>query len=255
MKKHIVSFMIGLAAGLLGGLIGSGGGIIMIPLMMAFLKLSQHQAHGTSLVALIFTGLSGALIYGLHGNIDFAAAGSLALTAVVTARAGAHFANALPGWKLRRAFGVFLIFCAMLLAVKPYLPDIGSSNPTSANIIIFLITGAATGFLSGMMGVGGGFIMVPAMVLLAGFGQHMAQGTSLLVMVPLGAAGALTHHQLGNVAKDYLPGLVTGIILGAVLGGNIADFIPDANLRLGFSMAIILMGIRYIRTVAPDSSE
>jgi len=252
MKNNLVSLTIGLAAGFFGGLIGLGGGLIMIPLMTGVLKLSQHQANGTSLVALIFTGMAGALIYGLQGNIDVLAAGLLAVTAVVTARAGANYANALPGWKLRKAFGAFLIFCAALLVIKPYLPVAYGEHPVYLKIIIFLMTGTVTGFLSGMMGVGGGTIMVPAMVLLAGFGQHMAQGTSLLVMVPLGAAGAMAHHQLGNVAKGFLPGLIPGILLGAVLGGHVANFIPDAPLRLTFIAAIIFMGVSYVRSKAPE---
>ena len=252
MKNNLISLAIGLAAGSFGGLIGLGGGLIMIPLMIGVLKLSQHQAHGTSLVALIFTGISGALVYGLQGNIDLLAAGSLAITAIITARAGANYAHALPGWKLRRAFGAFLIFCAALLVIKPYLPVAYGQHPLYIKIILFLITGAVTGFLSGMMGVGGGTIMVPAMVLLAGFGQHMAQGTSLLVMVPLGAAGGLVHHQLGNVAKGFLPGLIPGIVLGTVVGGNVANFIPDAPLRLTFIAAIIFMGMKYVRSGAPE---
>ncbi|PKN18529.1 MAG: permease [Deltaproteobacteria bacterium HGW-Deltaproteobacteria-6] len=252
MKNNSVSLAIGLAAGLFGGLIGLGGGLIMIPLMISVLKFSQHQAHGTSLVALIFTGIAGALIYGLQGNIDFLAAGSLSITAIITARTGAYFANALPGWKLKRAFGAFLIFCAALMLIKPYLHETGIHHPLYVNILIFLMTGAATGFLSGMMGVGGGTIMVPAMVLLTGFGQHVAQGTSLLVMVPLGAAGALAHHELGNVVKGFLPGLIPGIVLGAFLGGNIANFIPDTPLRLAFIAAIIFMGVSYARSKAPE---
>jgi hypothetical protein len=252
MKNLFISFAIGLAAGSFGGLIGLGGGLIMIPLMISVLKLSQHQAHGTSLVALIFTGVSGALIYGLQGNINLLAVATLSLTAILTARAGAYFANTLPGWKLRRAFGAFLIFCAMLLVIKPYLPVAYGQHPVYVNVIIFLITGVITGFLSGMMGVGGGTIMVPAMVLLAGFGQHMAQGTSLMVMVPVGIAGALAHHQLGNVARGYLPGLIPGIILGVFLGGGIANFIPDTPLRLAFIAAIVMMGVRYVRAAAPE---
>jgi uncharacterized protein len=252
MKNNLISFTIGIAAGCFGGLIGLGGGLIMIPLMIGVLKLNQHQAHGTSLVALVFTGISGALVYGLQGNIDFLATAMLALTAIATARAGANYANALPGWKLRRAFGAFLIFCAALLVIKPYLPVSYGHHPMYVNVIIFLATGVITGFLSGMMGVGGGTIMIPAMVLLAGFGQHMAQGTSLLVMVPVGITGALAHHKLGNVAKGYLPGLIPGILLGTFLGGNIANFIPDTPLRLAFIAAIIFMGVRYVRTETPE---
>jgi hypothetical protein len=71
-------------------------------------------------------------------------------------------------------------------------------------------------------------------------------------MVPLGAAGALAHHELGNVVKGFLPGLIPGIVLGAFLGGNIANFIPDTPLRLAFIAAIIFMGVSYARSKAPE---
>jgi len=255
MKRHFISFAIGIAAGTFGGLIGLGGGVIMVPLLIGVLKLSQHRAHGTSLVALVFTAAGGALIYGLRGHIDWGAAAALAVTAVLTVRAGAHYANALPGWKLRRAFGVFLIFCSALLALKPYLPATFGEHPAYVNVVIFLVTGAITGFLSGMMGVGGGTIMIPAMVLLAGFGQHVAQGTSLAVMVPAGLTGAYAHHQLGNVAKNHLPGLIAGILLGTFCGGNIAGFIPDTPLRIVFIAGIVFMGWRYARSVSPQAAD
>ena len=81
---------------------GLGGGVIMIPLMVGVLKMNQHKAQGTSLVALVFTGLSGAITYSLKGSVDILAAVLLASTAIFTARAGARFAHALPEWKLKR---------------------------------------------------------------------------------------------------------------------------------------------------------
>jgi len=255
MKNIWISLAIGLAAGGFGGMLGLGGGIIMIPLMIGVLKLSQHSAHGTSLVALVFTGLSGALTYAGQGNIDYWAVAALALTAMTTSRAGVHYANAIPGWKLRKWFGAFLLFIAMLLIVKPWLPATGVQTPYYVKMLILLATGLVTGFLSGMMGVGGGAIMIPAMVILAGFSQHSAQGTSLLVMVPVGITGALTHYKLGNVAKNCLPGLIPGILLGAFLGSHAANRIPDAPLRLAFIAVIVYMGIKYFRAKAPVEVE
>jgi uncharacterized protein len=255
MKTHIISLAIGLAAGCLGGLIGVGGGIIMIPLMVGILKLSQHQAHGTSLLALVFTGLGGALAYGLHGEVSLPAAAVLAFSAMMTARAGAHYAHALPGWRLRKAFGGFLIGCAVLFAFKPYLPAVGPHDSLFLNFFLFLTTGLVTGFLSGMMGVGGGAIMIPAMVLLAGFGQHEAQGTALAVMIPVGLTGALTHHRLGNVAKRHLPGLVCGILLGAVAGGNLANLLAEAPLGMTFMVVIAIMGFRYLKSTPPVAGD
>lgn len=252
MKLNFISFVIGLSAGFFGGLVGLGGGLIMIPLMVGVLKLSQHKAHGTSLVALVFTGLSGAVTYALNGSIDLTAAICLAATAILTARAGVRYCHVLPEWKLKKLFGVFLILCAILLMLKPFISKSAVAVPLYFQIGVFLMTGVFTGFLSGMMGVGGGTIMVPAMVLFAGFSQHLAQGTSLLVMIPAGSVGAFTHWRLGNVATGILFGLVPGIILGAYLGGHIAHFIPDTPLRLAFIAVIIFMGVRYVRSSQPD---
>jgi uncharacterized membrane protein YfcA len=249
MKLNSISFLIGLISGIFGGLVGLGGGVVMIPLMVGFLKLSQHKAHGTSLVALVFTGLSGAITYALKGSVDIAASLLLAATAIFTARTGAHYAHALPEWKLKKAFGAFLIFVSLLLLLKPYLSGIISPTTTGfVKIIVLLTTGVFTGFLSGMMGVGGGTIMVPAMVLLAGFGQHTAQGISLLAMVPAGGVGAFTHWRLGNVTEGLLVGLIPGILLGTYLGGTLAHLLPDYILRIIFAIVLIWTGFRYVKT-------
>jgi uncharacterized membrane protein YfcA len=245
---NLFSFFIGLVSGIFGGLVGLGGGVIMIPLMVGFLKMSQHKAHGTSLVSLVFTGISGAATYALKGSIDYTASMIIAATAVLTARAGARYAHALPEWKLKRAFGSFLIFVSVLLLFKPYLSNITGQAAGSAKNFILLTTGVFTGFLSGMMGVGGGTIMVPAMVLLAGFGQHTAQGVSLLAMVPAGGVGAYTHRKLGNVVPNLLPGLIPGIFMGTFFGGNLAHFLPDQILRVIFAFVLIWTGLRYVIT-------
>jgi uncharacterized protein len=252
MRNACISFTIGLAAGIFGGLIGLGGGLIMIPLLVELLKLDQCRAHGTSLAALVFTGISGAVTYGSHGQIDLLAAVALAVPAVATAPSGAHFAHRLPEWKLKNTFGAFLIICSALLLLKPLLADMLGVLPGYAPIAALIVTGAVTGFLSGLMGVGGGMIMVPAMILLAGFSQHVAQGTALLVMIPTGCVGAFTHWRMGNVALPLLIGMVPGIFLGTFLGGNIAQIIPDDPLRQMFVLVTIYMGWLYLQAKAPE---
>ena len=251
----MTNLLIGLAAGFFGGLVGLGGGVIMIPLMVGILKMGQHQAHGTSLVALVFTGIAGAITYGLNGSVDIMAALLLASTAIFTARAGARFANALPEWKLKRAFGGFLILVSLLLLLKPYLYQVDEPTTGWLKIAVLLSTGIFTGFLSGMMGVGGGTIMVPSMVLLIGFTQYAAQGSSLLAMVPVGIAGAFTHWRLGNVSAGILPGLVPGILLGTYLGGSLAHILPEATLRIIFATVLIWTGVRYLRTKKPQPAQ
>jgi len=245
----------GLRAGHIGGVTGGGGGIVSIPLMVAFLKLDQHAAHGVSLVALVFTGLVGAVTYTVNGSIDVLAALLMAVTAVATARAGAHFAHSLSEWKLKRSFGGYLLVVSILMLIKPYLGSSQALSAGAARTIILLMTGTVAGFTSGMMGVGGGAIMIPSMVLLAGFDQHVAQGTSLLVMVPAGSTGAYTHWKLGNVKVGILPGIIAGVLAGTWLGGTFAHLLSDTALRAIFAVLLIWTGIRYLRTRKPESVD
>lgn len=248
----VQSAITGLLAGTFGGLIGIGGGVIMIPLMVGWLHLTQHKAHGTSLVAVVFTGLIGAASYALQGSVDLLAAVVLAATAMFTARAGARFANVIPEWKLKRAFGWFLLFMCIMLLLKPYIGH-GSTGSWTA-IPILIVAGALTGFLSGMMGVGGGTIMVPAMVLGVGLDQHLAQGTSLLAMVPASAVGAYTHRSLGNLVNKLLPGLVAGVIVGSYLGSTFAHLLPAPTLRILFVLVMAYNAQRYVRARVPQAA-
>ena len=245
-----VSFLIGLLAGGFGGLVGLGGGAVMIPLMVRQLGLSQHQAHGTSLMALVCTGLAGATTYALNGSVDVLAAVCLAGAGMLTAWVGAHAAHAMPPRQLRRAFGSFLVIVSVILVLEPYLSPAPHPVYGWHTILILLCTGALAGFISGLMGVGGGSIMVPAMVLLVGMGQHLAQGSALLAMVPAGAVGAIAHRRLGNVVTAILPGLIAGIILGTFLGGSLAHGLSDASLRLVFAVVLIGLGVRDIRSTS-----
>ncbi|WP_347489184.1 sulfite exporter TauE/SafE family protein [Desulfoscipio sp. XC116] len=251
----MINLLIGLAAGFFGGLVGLGGGVIMIPLMVGVLKMGQHKAHGTSLVALVFTGISGAFTYASNGSVDLLASLLLASTAIFTARAGARFANALPEWKLKRSFGGFLILISLLLLLKPYLYHVADPATGWLKISVLLSTGVFTGFLSGMMGVGGGTIMVPSMVLLIGFTQYAAQGCSLLAMVPVGIVGAYTHWRLGNVSTSILPGLIPGILLGTYLGGSLAHILTEEALRIIFAAVLIWTGAKYLITPRPSPDK
>jgi uncharacterized membrane protein YfcA len=249
-KKRLVKILlIGLVAGCLGGILGVGGGVVMIPLMVDFLKFKQHDAHGTSLVAVVCTGIVGTVTYYIHGTADFLASLLIAGAALATARLGVRYCCILPEVNLKRSFGAFLLLVAALLVFKPYLPnllDVTANLPLK--IVAFAVLGLLTGFLSGMMGVGGGVFMVPMMILFIGVGQHTAQGISLLAMIPASALGAWSHHQRGNVRTEALAGLIAGILIGTYFGGSVAHLLPEAPLRLLFTVLLAYTGVRYLRT-------
>jgi len=243
-----MNFLIGLLAGLFGGVVGLGGGVIMVPLMVGIKKLRQQHAHGTSLVVLVFTGIIGAATYAAQGSIDIVASALLAAPAIMTARSGALLAHGLPEWKLKRYFGYLMIIVSLFMVLKPYIPHIASPLGGGIKALILLAAGALTGLLSGMMGIGGGSLMVPAMVLMIGMEQHAAQGSSLLAMIPAGAVGAWTHKKLGNVEAPLLYGLIPGVIIGTFIGARFAHYLPESILRILFAMVIVWTGIRFIQT-------
>ncbi|HEU4385793.1 MAG TPA: sulfite exporter TauE/SafE family protein [Anaeromyxobacteraceae bacterium] len=246
--------LIGLAGGIFGGLVGLGGGVVMVPLLVGLARLRQREAHGTSLVTVVLAGIAGAVTYASRGAVDLTGAALLALTAILTAHFGARYAHVLPDWKLKRTFGGFLLAMSLLLLAKPWLTGAAAPLEGWGKAVVLLPVGAVTGFLSGMMGVGGGNFMVPAMVLLAGYQQVVAQGTSLLAMVPAGAVGALAHWQLGNVVQRLLPGLAAGILVGAFLGGSVALRLPEQVLRPAFVAVLLWAGLRYVRAPRPAAA-
>lgn len=244
----MAGLLAGLVAGFMGGLIGVGGGVIMTPLMTEILHFRQHEAHGTSLVAVVFTALAASVIYCMHGSVNFPFAILLAILATLTVRLGARYCNMLPEYQLKRYYGALLLFVAVLLFAKPYLPGlVDDASPAWLRWGLLVIIGLLTGFISGMMGVGGGTFMVPMMVLFVGISQVTAQGISLFSMIPASALGAWTHWKMGNTRTEIIPGLVVGVLIGSYGGGTFAHTIPDYALRVIFALLLIYTALRYLR--------
>lgn len=111
----LVLAAIGLAAGLLSGLFGVGGGVIMVPAMVLLTGISQHTAHATSLAAVVPIAAVGALVFGRAESVDLPAAAALVLGSLVGVQLGARVMNRLSGEALARIFGVFLLIVALSL--------------------------------------------------------------------------------------------------------------------------------------------
>jgi len=108
------------------------------------------------------------------------------------------------------------------------------------------VLGLTAGFLAGLLGIGGGVLMVPAMVLLFGFDQHVAQGTSLLVIIPAAITGSYTHHRNGRLVLRDAAMLAAGGVIGAVIGSVFALSIEDELLRKLFAAFLLVSAIRIL---------
>jgi len=106
--------------------------------------------------------------------------------------------------------------------------------------------GLGAGFLAGLLGIGGGVVMVPAMVLIFGFDQHVAQGTSLLVIIPAALTGSYTHHRNGRLLLRDAALLAAGGVIGALIGSLSALSLEDTILRRLFAAFLILTALRML---------
>jgi len=243
----------GLLAGIFSALLGIGGGLVTIPLLTFLLGFSQKQAYGTSLAAIIISGATGAFAYHTYGTINYTMAGIITVTAIAASLKGVKYCNSQPEWKLKKLFGGFLLLSVLLLLSKPYLFTIIGAPGTIEGFLVLLGIGLISGFLSGLLGVGSGGIMVAGMVAFMGMSQVAAQGTALLIMVPTGIVGAYAHWRAGNIVVRVVARLMPGIFVGSYLGAALAHTISETTLLICFSFTLTTMAIRYL--LAKPSQE
>ena len=245
-RPTVVVVGIGLTGGLISGLVGVGGGIVMVPLMVAVLGMTQHRAHGTSLAMIIPIAVSAMIPYWIANGMDWLVVASLAGTSVVFAAVGARLTKHLNATVLKRSFAVLLTLTALRLFISAQSAAMFGEMEGIQLIIVAIIAGTVTGLIAGTMGVGGGIVMVPAMAIVMGIDQHVAQGISLAVIVPTALSGAIQHSRLGNVDLRWALYIAAGGIVGGATGAQMAQFIPDFGLRVLFAVFALYSAQRMI---------
>lgn len=118
---------------------------------------------------------------------------------------------------------------------------------TASTVVLLLLIGLAAGFLSGLIGIGGGIIIVPALVLLAGFSQKLAQGTSLgLLLLPAGILGVIQYYKQGYLNVNYVILLAVAFVLGSFLGSKLALSISDDKVKKIFAVILLLISLKML---------
>jgi uncharacterized membrane protein YfcA len=243
-RAPVTAVVIGLAAGCLSALLGVGGGILMVPAMVLMLRVTQHRAHGTSLAVILPTALAAAYRYHLAGRVEWELVVPLAIGGVFGALIGASVANAMGAGLLRRVFGAFIVLVGLLMIIikGDYHAGAALAGTGAGNWTIGMV-GLIAGVMSGLLGVGGGIIMVPAIVFLLGRDQHVAQGVSLAVIIPVSISGAWIHARKGNVIPSLAFWISVGAVVGATVVGNAVQQIQEGVLRALFGTFLVIMGV------------
>jgi uncharacterized protein len=233
--------IIGLAAGLLGGLFGVGGGLIIVPGLVSLAGMDRRLAHGTSLAATLPIAVASLITYVSHGNVDWAVALFLAIGAIVGAIVGTTLLQIIPKNVLVIIFVITVLATATRLAVST--DSTGRADLTIAMVLLLIVIGVLTGTLAGLLGIGGGVIMVPAMVVLLGMVPVAAKGTSVAVIVPTSIMGTIRNRKKANA--DIPVAAVVGVFgaASAVVGATISDRLSDHFANIMFAALLVFVAI------------
>lgn len=229
----------GALGGLLSGLFGVGGGIVMVPLLIALAGMDQRRAATTSLAAILPTSIVGSLTYLANGHVDLVAGAIIAAGAVVGALIGSRLLRRIPLFWLRWLFIALLLVVAVRMVLVE--PERGASLELNVAVVLgYLALGLLMGVASGLFGIGGGVIAVPALVAIFGVSDLIAKGTSLLVLVPTSLVGTLANLRARLV--DLPAGLVVGVTatVAAVPGVALALIIPPRLSSVLFAVLLVL---------------
>jgi uncharacterized membrane protein YfcA len=238
----VFALILALVIGLSLGLLGSGGSIITLPVLVYVAGIPAHQAVGMSLVIVGGTSALGGLLNLRQGAFDLRAATFFALSGMVGAFVGAKFTH------LVSAPMLLLLFGALMLVVGIRMLRSGESTAQSAQCrpLRCLATGVAVGVLTGFLGVGGGFLILPVLVLFAGLEMKPAIGTSLAVIAVNclgGFIGQLRYVDFDwRLTLGFLAAAVTGMFAGTTLAGRLAT----STLRRGFAWCVLLLGVALV---------
>ncbi|WP_166999168.1 sulfite exporter TauE/SafE family protein [Paramicrobacterium fandaimingii] len=235
--------VIGLIAGFMSGLFGVGGGILIVPLLITLAGFGQKRAAGTSLAAIVPTSIAGVITYAVNGDVALIVAAILCVGSIIGAQLGALLLHRLPKRVVQWAFIVFLLIVVVSLFFV--IPSRDAVIHLSVLAIIGLLAlGLLVGVLSGILGIGGGAVIVPMLILLFGASDLVAKGTSLAVMIPTAISGTIGNARRRNV--DISAALTIGLsaCLTTSLGAIVATALDPAIGNLLFAAFLVAIAVQ-----------
>lgn len=234
----VLSILIGLALGLLGG----GGSILTVPILSYVAGMSTKAAIASSLFVVAVTSSVALISHARAGRVRWRTGLLFGAAGMVGAYGGGLLAAYVPSRVLMLLFGLMMAATAIAM-LRPSKPVTLSAPRTEVPLFKIVLDGVVVGVVTGLVGAGGGFLVVPALVLLGGLSMQAAVGTSLLVIAMKSFAGLAGH--LKHVEVDWTLTLaVTGAaIAGSIVGGRLVERIPPPVLRRGFGLFIVIMSV------------
>ncbi len=238
--------------GLVLSVLGAGGSMFIVPVLVFVLHAPISEATGTSLLIVGAAAAAASINHWRKGNIAPKVAALFGGASVVGAVAGASLHSRVSAPVLTGLFSIILfVAAARMIWGNP----VDAKNLHAPRAALLLPLGAAIGVLSGFLGVGGGFLIVPALSWGAGLTVRQAIGTSLAVIAVSSLAGAASHAAQGQLSVGLLATVGSGAVLGALVGSPLSGKVPERPLKLAFAALAVAVGIYMIAQAVMQAQE
>ena len=233
MSATVYGFVIGIALGLTGG----GGSILTVPVLIYLVGESVQSAIGTSLA--VVGGIATQGVITQRKRVDWRSATALGTFGIIGSYPGTLISQHLSGRLLLMLFaGVMLVAAAAMLRSKP-----AEREGRSAPFVVVAVTGVALGFLTGFLGVGGGFLIVPALVLAIGLSMPAAVATSLAVIAFNAFVSLVMRSTSASVDWHIVGWFLVGGVVGTFVGAAIGRRLDQTLLKRVFACFVIAIGL------------
>ena len=230
-----LGFGIGLSLGLLGG----GGSILTVPALVYLVGQTPQAAVTTSLAIVGANSLMGAIFHRVQGTLDWKVAFLFGGAGMLTSYFSANLSKQLQPAVLLVSFALLMLTIGVMLFVRRN--NISDEIPSPRPVSLVLASGAGVGFLTGMLGVGGGFLVVPALVMLVGIPVQVAVGTSLVVIAMNSGAGFLGHAGDASFDPMMVIVFVTAGLAGTFAGTKLSNRLSSSKLQKAFAGFVIVL--------------
>jgi uncharacterized membrane protein YfcA len=256
MDSSALTLLLGAIIGLVLALTGAGGGVLAIPLLVFGLQLPVQQAAPVGLLAVGLASALGAALGLRHGIVRYRAALLMGLAGMLTAPLGVLLAQHLPNRPLMGAFALVLMFSAWRMLKRPALPDVQPDGvPCQVSLVDHRLTwtlpcaraltgtGLLSGLMSGLLGVGGGFVIIPALTRYTDLNPRSIQRTSLAVIALVSLSGVTAAAIKGSLPWDIARPFALGAILALLAGQALAGKLDDKRLQQAFAWLTLAVAL------------
>lgn len=237
MVGYLLATVIGLSLGLLGG----GGSILTVPILVYVMKMDPKLSIALSLAVVGLTSLVGVAGHFRNKNVDLKVAISFGSFAMVGTFVGAKISRFLSGDTQLLLFAIIMLLASVFM-IKGRKDTPASDEPIKLNLPLIGAQAIVVGIVTGLVGVGGGFLIVPALVLLSGLSMKRAVGTSLVIISMNSLSGFVGYLGMMEIPWKFLLSFSAFSIVGIFVGLSLVKYVSQKALKKGFGVFLIIMG-------------